>query len=173
MGWQCWQPAGTGAANPAWAAQWEEARQAAENYWRDGNARYWELPLPGASRYARGLFVVHEEANRRLVWLDAHLREVGRYALPATADTQPGAPTVMPLPGYWRYVGQRFYNYRPDIDDKKPFQLLTDTGRLLPAPAGAPWAFFFSFDYPRAWYQHGVLPTTRGYVTRGGRRLWQ
>lgn len=158
---------------PAWTAQWAEVQQATKNYWRSGNAEYWELPLPGASSDARGLFLVHDEAGRRLRWLDAHLREVGHHALPATAATLPGAPTVMPLPGYWRYVGRRLDNYRPTINEKQPFQLLTDTGQLLPAPAGAPWAFFFSFDYPRAWYRHGVLPTTLGYITRGGRRLWQ
>lgn len=156
---------------PAWTAQWTEIQQNYRRYWEVGSGEYWLLPVPGSSRYVHGPFLVHDEANGRLTWLDAQLHDVGHYPLPTSSVAAKPAPQVIPLPGYWRYVGG--YKNQFDLDSRKPFQLLTDTGRLLPAPPGAPWAFFFSFDYPRAWYQHGVLPTTQGYVTRGGRHLWQ
>ena len=159
---------------PEWDRLWDEARRSAASRWGANTifAEYWRLPLTASNPYARGVFVVPDTAAHRLRLLDARLHEVGQYALPAAG--QPPL-VVSTLRSYWHYVAPRKpgRGLYPTVQPGDPFQLVTDTGRRLAPVPGAPWAYFSWFDYPRAWYQHGVLPTTQGYVTRGGRKLWE
>jgi hypothetical protein len=106
---------------------------------------YWRLPLPGT--WPQAGYVVEGPIQWR--FLDAALREVGH--LPRTGTTLLSC-------GWAHHAGG----------------LLTAAGAFLPAPAGGPlWLPWYFFDYPRAWRTHGVLPTAQGYVTRGGRKLWE
>jgi hypothetical protein len=128
--------------------QWELLQLATRDSQAAGSAShtpYWRLPLP--SSWPSMGYVIEEPAQWR--FLNAELHEVGRL---------PHAGTTLLSCGWAYHAGS----------------LLTATGESLPAPAGGtPWLRWYFFDYPRAWHQHGVLPTAQGYRTRGGRKLWE
>jgi hypothetical protein len=144
---------------PEWSAFWEQltaqsklAVPGGQRNWTDDIA-YWLLPLPASAHAGQGAYLVTD--SLALHFLDARLHELGQV---------PRAGAEVFTGGWGRLPGS-------------PVALFTDAGQVLPPPPGLAWwvdaGSRYNYDYARVWRQHGVLPTTQGYVTRGQRKLWE
>jgi hypothetical protein len=159
-------------AQPVGDARWQRVQETRPTSTRPNDWPVWELPLPAPSPDARAAFFVRDSATARLRVLDARLQELGQLPAPNAATGH-----LCVLPSGWAFLAPA--SYRPEraqfpTDLPSEARLYSDQGRPLALPpAGTQWAYFPRFDYPRAWARYGVLPTSRGYVTRGGRKLWR
>lgn len=145
---------------PEWSAFWEEltaqsklAGPGGQRNWTDDIA-YWQLPLPAPTPAGQGAYLVTD--SLALHFLDARLHELGRV---------PRAGAEIFNGGWGRLVHAG-----------RPAALFTDAGQVLLPPLGLAWWLEggrYNYDYARVWHEHGVLPTTQGYLTRGKRKLWE
>lgn len=149
---------------PARDLLWRRVQQAGQ-----APPPYWLLPLAPPSPLDQAAFFARDSATQQVRVLDARLRLLG--VLPPPLSTM----RLQPLASGWAYLAPAGYHpeqwqFPPDLPAGSA--LFTERGQRL-AQLAAGWAYFPAFDYARAWYQHGVLPTTQGYVTRGRRNLWE
>jgi len=154
--------------SPQWDPIWDEVQMLywhARTNWRFQATPTWLLPLrPDPHPDTPVAFAVADSLHPRL--LDARLHELAR--LPAGAVALRSGWAWQVEEGHVGHLGYQGYR------DYQAYQLYSDTGQRLPAPPpGTQWLSPGVLNYPRAWHQHGVLPTTQGYVTRGGRKLWE
>ena len=108
--------------------------------------------------------------NRRIRLLDRYGRVVGK----------PSYESVRALASGW-FLANVSPAYRNGLPNSPP-DLLSPEGRVVPCPADAYWEplqddralhdarFEYLFERP---FLRGVMRTSKGYVTRGGRALWQ
>ncbi|RTQ46775.1 WG repeat-containing protein [Hymenobacter gummosus] len=118
---------------------------------------YWSLVLGPPQPAGRTAFMVEEEGGGVRL-LDARLRELARS--PYRPDESRGH-------GWFWIALPAGTRQRPAPD----FRLLAPSGGLLPVFAGEKWLEYEA--YHELYYQRGLLPTDKGYRTRGGRRLWE
>jgi hypothetical protein len=128
---------------------------------------YWQLPLPSPGLSKGTAFFVRDTANG-VQPLDAKLRPLGQ-PLPALTSS---SLELKFLATNWIYIQQPASNQYP-LQWPWVRGLYTDEGQLIPAPATDSWPYLPAFDYAYSWHHYGVLPTAQGYLTRGGRELWQ
>ncbi|MDO7888218.1 WG repeat-containing protein [Hymenobacter cheonanensis] len=131
---------------------------------------YWQLPLGPPPPADRAAFFVRDSTTRQVRVLDGRLRLLGVLP-PPTSTTR-----LQLLGSGWAYLVPTTYHpelfqFPPDLPAAS--LLLTKQGHQLVLPGGMAWAYFPGFDYAQVWQQYGVLPTTQGYRTRGGRKLWE
>ena len=130
---------------------------------------YWLLPLRRLPAEAKGCFYIRESSRLRI--LDARLRELTPIAFP-TSTSVPVRTEI--LRSGWVYQVPASFQavFVEGWFPPTRLALYTDSGQLLKLPSSMLWAYIPIFDYVKAWGMHGVLPTTQGYLTRGGRQLW-
>jgi len=132
--------------------KWSELPVPGGQHNLDGGIAYWLLPLSAPAHAGPGAYLVTDSLD--LHFLDARLHELGRV---------PRAGAEVFAGGWGRLPGS-------------PVALFTDTGQVLLPPPGLAWWVEAgrrdTYDYARAWREHGVLPTTKGYLTRKNRKLW-
>jgi len=144
--------------HPRWSSLWE-AITATDRLGYD-ILLHWQLPFSYRSSPPGAAYLI--QAPDTWHYLDAQLCEIGRS--PASRHTQL-------RPNGWSF----------GIDSQKRWSILvSDTGQLInmlspdnpAASSDNEWLQLDTFDYSRAWHRHGVLPTTKGLLTRGRRPLW-
>ena len=128
------------------------------------NTHYWQLHWENPQVPGRVFLVVATPDTARL--LDIRLREVGRFAYQNTIYPPLG---YQPLGHGWYAVAPLGTTWFP----AKANQLLLDTGQLLPLLPNNGWVVTPGFDYRRLYHERRLLLTAKGYLTRGGRALWQ
>ncbi|MBG8552553.1 WG repeat-containing protein [Hymenobacter sp. BT594] len=130
-------------------------------------APYWQLPLVPFSAQAAGGFYLREPGRVRV--LDPRLHEQTTIFLPVDMSVRTEI-----LRSGWVYQVPVTYQavFEGGWFAPTTLVLYTDAGQPVKLPGQGAWAYIPRFDYSRAWRTHGVLPTTQGYLTRGGRQLW-